>query len=97
MVFFEKFDSKNIQKIQEDFYKSLNKEKTHTMFFTWFQNYYFKKDIYYPFNDINVLKTWKTTTGEVYSEHPPLREFRFTHEETTIVASPFKIKLSDEI
>ena len=70
----------------------LSKKKNHIMFFTWFENYCSQKGICYLFYDINVLKNWKNANGEIYSEHPPLREFKISHDESSIVASPFKIK-----
>ena len=34
---------------------------------------------------------------KVYSEHPPLREFKISHDDNSITASPFKIKPNNEI
>jgi hypothetical protein len=104
--FFQAYKGSNRIKIQEEFYKFLNKVELNIPFFDWFHAYTIKNNIHYPFqSDIigeratNVITIWHLKNGEmVQSEFPPNIPFRLNikSKDNSVMASPFKTKSDNE-
>jgi hypothetical protein len=104
--FFQAYKGSNRIKIQEEFYKFLNKVELNIPFFDWFHAYTIKINIHYPFqSDIigeratNVITIWHLKNGEmIQSEFPPNTPFRLNikSKDNSVMASPFKTKSDNE-
>ena len=87
-------------KLREQWYQYMNQLQINIPFFIWLSSICKDKGINYPFQEIDmntyVTKTWKTLNNQnIISVHPPLETIAFNHENTSVIATPFKSIIND--
>ena len=87
-------------KLREQWYQYMNQLHINIPFFIWLSSICKDKGINYPFQEIDmntyITKTWKTLNNQnIISVHLPLETIAFNHENTSVIATPFKSIIND--